>query len=214
ACLVPSPLIAILTSPNASIVAPVNNWLTGLCAAPVCSNDTLSAIVVNATAGCSTELASFGLSSSDNTAVTALLQQYYPTARNALCLKDGSTNCITQILTNVQEITGTISLSNAVSLASASTDNATLPANVACTDCVKAIYNTVNTAIPGLFNSDSVQETCGASFVDGTTPAGITEAASNSTQSTTSTKDSGAAHISSLGALSGMSVIAFLVLLA
>ncbi|KAG6817178.1 hypothetical protein H0H87_011880 [Tephrocybe sp. NHM501043] len=214
ACLVPSPLITVLANSNASIVEPVNNWLNGLCAAPVCSNDTISAIVVNATAGCSAELATFGISSNDNSALTALVQQYYPTARKALCLKDGNTNCITQTLTNVQDIRGTLSISNIVSFASNEGSDTTLPVNVTCTDCVKAIYTTLRSDIPRFQHSDSEKDTCGATFVDGTIPSGITQSASDSTQTTTSNQGNGGEHLSSLSALSGASLIAFLALLA
>ncbi|KAG6826791.1 hypothetical protein H0H92_014399 [Tricholoma furcatifolium] len=207
ACLVPTPLITLLTNSNASVVQPINSWLTGLCAAPACSNSTLSAIVTNATAGCSAELAAIGLSSSDNTAVVSLVQEYYPIVRQTVCLQDGNTNCITQTLTNLQSVLGTLTLSSVISLVTSSS-TPDLPSNVTCTDCVKAIYNTVNTEVPGLIDSSSLSTTCGSSFVDGATPSDITESASNSTaSSTTSTSGNGAAQLS-LGALSGASIVA------
>ncbi|KAG6861236.1 hypothetical protein C0995_002358 [Termitomyces sp. Mi166 len=209
----PSPLVAILANPSASIVDPVNSWLAGLCAAPACSNTTLAAVVGNATSGCSAEFASFGISSSNVPAITALVQQYYPTVRKAACLKDGNTNCVTQTLTNAQSVLGTLSVNNIATIVSSGED-INLPTNVTCTNCVKAIYNTVNTGAPGILNPEGLQDTCGSSFIDGTTPAGISESASDATQSTTTstTEGNGATQLS-FGTLSGASIVAALALL-
>lgn len=190
ACLTPSPLLPILTDSSASVVDPINNWLTSLCAAPSCSNDTIAAIVTNATTGCATDLAAIGYTAESTPAVSALIQQYYPTVRNVVCLKDGNTNCVTQTLTNIQGVLGPLSIQNVLALVAADT-NVTLPANISCTNCLKAAYNAVNTEIPGLFTTDSVQNECGASFTDGATPAGISETASTKTAAS-QTKDSGA----------------------
>ncbi|KAG6819082.1 hypothetical protein H0H93_015653 [Arthromyces matolae] len=209
ACLVPGPLITILTNSSASIVDPINNWLTSLCAAPACSNDTLAGVVANATKGCSTEFATFGISSTDISGLTTLVQQYYPAVRQAVCLKHGSTNCVTETLTNAQNILGTLSLTAVVTIATSGA-NETLPANVTCTDCVKGIYNIANTAAPGLIDSSGVSGTCGTSFIDGTTPSDITESASSSTTSTTQGNDAGQL---SFNTLSGLSIIAALAML-
>ncbi|KAG5640788.1 hypothetical protein DXG03_007193, partial [Asterophora parasitica] len=189
ACLTPSPLIPILTNSNTSIVEPINNWLTSLCAAPACSNNTLAAIVANVTTGCSAELTLAGFQSGDTSAVTALIQKYYPTARNVVCLKDGNTNCVTQMLTNVQNIAGPLTVQNILALISE--NGMDVPSNVTCTNCIKAAYNIVNAEVPGFLGSNSdVQEQCGASFTDGATPSGITQSASD--QAAGSTKNSGA----------------------
>ncbi|KAG6888123.1 hypothetical protein C0992_009568 [Termitomyces sp. T32_za158] len=209
-CLVPTPLLPILSNPNASIVDPVDQWLTQVCAAPACSNATLASIVSGVTSGCSAELQALGVSSSDNGPVTSLVQRFYPTVRKAVCYKDGNTNCVTQTLTNAQNVFGTLSVTNIVKLVLTGEDTS-LPANVSCTNCLKAIYNTVNTDVPGLFNSETAQDQCGASFIDGATPAGISESASNVTQSndtTTTTKNGSGATQLSFGALCGASIAA------
>ncbi|KAG5353145.1 hypothetical protein C0989_009989 [Termitomyces sp. Mn162] len=214
ACLVLTPLIPILTNPSESIVDPVNSWLTGLCAAPACSNTTLATIVSSITSGCSAEVQSLGLSSSDNSTVTTLVQRFYPTVRKAVCLKDGNTNCVTETLTNAQSVLGTLSLNNIMTLASSDVETP-LPTNITCSNCAKAIYNTVNTGAPGILSPESLQDTCGSSFTDGTTPTGISESASDNVQSGNNTSNqsgNGAAQLS-FGALSGVSVISVLALL-
>ncbi|KAF8897059.1 hypothetical protein CPB84DRAFT_1781457 [Gymnopilus junonius] len=201
ACLSPGSLVPIIAGgANASIVSPINNWLTSLCSAPACSNDTIAAVVQNITSGCSNELSGLGLTSSMVPSITGIIEQYYPTARQVVCLKDGNTNCVTQTLTNIQNVVGPLTLNNIVQIASNATTT-TLPSNVTCTNCVKAAYNIINSAIPSL-TSDSapaVQSECGASFTDGTTPSGIAESAS--TSSTTANQAKAAA----LGSVSMMS---------
>jgi len=178
ACLTPSPLISIITNPSASIIDPINNWLGSLCAAPSCSNATLAAIVQNATAGCPTELAGLGFQTNDTTAITTIVQQYYPTVRKVVCLKEGNTNCITQTLTNLQNTVGTLSISNIANLTTA-LQSPNVPQNVSCTNCIKAATNIIRTDMPGLLNDQSLQTQCGASFTDGATPSGISQTASN-----------------------------------
>lgn len=82
---------AFLGSSNSSVVDPINNWLTNLCGSPACTNDTLSAIVNNATTGCATELSALGFNAADSGAkdqVTAAVETYYPTVRKVICLKE------------------------------------------------------------------------------------------------------------------------------
>ncbi|KAF5370472.1 hypothetical protein D9615_009759 [Tricholomella constricta] len=203
ACLTPSPLIPILGDSNASIVEPINNWLTSLCAAPSCSNDTLAAIVTNATTGCLTELSSLGFQSSDTAGITTIIQQYYPTARKVVCLKDGDTNCVTQTLTNIQNIFGPLSIK---SIFSFNPGDKTIPANLSCTNCIKAAYNTIKADIPGFsrFNND-LENQCGASFNDGATPAGISQSASDKTADKPGDNKDSSAFI--LSAFSGATVL-------
>lgn len=88
ACLAPGSLVQIIAGgANTSIVGPINTWLTNVCSAPACSNDTISAVVQNVTTGCSNELSGLGLSSDMIPSITSLIQQYYPTARQVICLK-------------------------------------------------------------------------------------------------------------------------------
>jgi hypothetical protein len=81
----------------------------------------------------------------------------------------GSTNCVTQTLTNIQGVVGTVNLTTFITLVTG-TSLTNIPTNITCTDCLKAIYNEVNQAIPSLV-SDAVpalQSECGASFVSKT----------------------------------------------
>ncbi|TFK44825.1 hypothetical protein BDQ12DRAFT_661487 [Crucibulum laeve] len=179
ACLSPGSLLPIATgSSNSSIVPTVNTWLTSLCSAAPCSNATIAAVVNNVTAGCSAEFGNS--SSSSNAAVTSIIQQYYPTVRQVVCLKDGDTNCITQTLTNIEQATGTLSISNIFSIIA--NPPANIPSNISCTNCVKAAYNIIRKDFSSLVSdSDStLQQQCGSSFTDGATPSGIVESAATS----------------------------------
>ncbi|KAF8967879.1 hypothetical protein BDZ97DRAFT_475549 [Flammula alnicola] len=149
---------------SSSIITPINTWLTSLCGAPACSNATLAAVVQNVTTGCSTELSGLGFTSDLTSSVTAIVQQYYPTVRKVVCLKDGDTNCITQTLTNFQSVVGTLTLSNIANLVSNPPSN--IPTNVTCTNCVKAAYSVINQDIPSIVSgaAPSLQSECGTSF--------------------------------------------------
>ncbi|KAJ3733457.1 hypothetical protein DFJ43DRAFT_1067231 [Lentinula guzmanii] len=211
ACLSPSSLIPIITaSANTSIVSSVDSWLSNVCAVGPCSNDTLSAIVTNLTAGCGTELSTLGFSSSDTATLISTVQEFYPTVRQVACLKDGNTNCVTETLTNLQDAVGNLSLTNIAALV-ASGNSTSIPSNVTCSNCVKAAYNTVDTAFPGLLDSENstIQGECGTSFTDGSTPSGIVESASNSSSSSDSNS---AVNAISQNVLLGLSVSVFLVL--
>ncbi|KAF7361788.1 hypothetical protein MVEN_00523000 [Mycena venus] len=173
ACLSASSLLSVVLQSNASIITPVDNWLKSLCSAAPCSNATLSAVVTNITTGCSAELSS----SPDSSASTLipLVEQYYTTARKIVCLADSGTNCITQTLTNIQSILGTLSISNIGDVITKAATTTSLPTNITCTDCLKQAYNVLNTDFPSTASSltSELDSECGASFTDGTTPADI-----------------------------------------
>jgi len=197
ACLSPSSLLPLITSAgNSSLVSGVDSWLTNVCGVAPCSNDTLAAIVTNVTAGCSSDLSAFGFTSGNSATLVSTVQQFYPTVRNVACLKDGSTLCVTETLTNLQNAVGNLTATSIAGLIA--TGNATLPSNVTCSNCVKAGYNTVNSAFPGLLGSSNstLQSQCGSSFTDGSAPAGIVESATNSSSSGSSPPSSGAVAIS------------------
>ncbi|PIL34109.1 hypothetical protein GSI_03820 [Ganoderma sinense ZZ0214-1] len=184
------------TTNNASVVPTLNTWLTGLCAKPACSNQTLSAVVSNLTSGCSTELSSLGLGSIDASELTALVETAYPTVRKVACLADTKQNnelCVTEFLTAVQGTTGNLSIANIEALGTnlvGGSSSLNLPSNVTCTDCVKAAYSIINTVFAGLVPSSVpsyFQSTCGSSFTDGSSPSDVTESASAASSSTTVT---------------------------
>ncbi|KAF8161210.1 hypothetical protein B0H34DRAFT_796032 [Crassisporium funariophilum] len=195
-CLSTSALVPIIAGgASTSIVAPINNWLTSLCGAPACSNATIAAVTKNVTEGCSTELSITGFTADLLPSITALVQQYYPTVRKVVCLKDGNTNCITQTLTNLEGVVGPLTLTNIIAMVGNPPTN--ISSTVLCTNCIKEAYNVISKDIPSIVSdaAPALQSQCGAAFTDGTTPAGILQSASTAAPSTAST---GAA----LGALS------------
>ncbi|EEB95379.1 hypothetical protein MPER_05662, partial [Moniliophthora perniciosa FA553] len=83
-CLAPAELVPLVTNGNAStpIIPPINNWVTSMCSAAPCSNETLATIVQNFTTGCRTELEQgFPGYSAENDPefVTYAVQAYYGT---------------------------------------------------------------------------------------------------------------------------------------
>jgi len=211
ACLSPSSLLSFATvSANTSVIDPINTWLSNVCSIPACSNSTIAAVVTNLTTACSAELSAFGFTSNDTATLISTVQEAYPTVRDVACLKDGSTNCVTETLTNVQSVIGTLSLTNLEALMVST--NISLPSNVTCTNCTKAAYNTINTGFPGLLDSENstLQSKCGSSFTDGSTPSGITESADNST--TSSGSNNSAPELISKNTLLGVIASVFLVI--
>jgi hypothetical protein len=180
----PASLVSLVAGGSTTSVVPViNSWLTNVCGSPACTNETLAAVVKNATEGCSTELSGFGFTSDLTPTITGLVQQYYPTARKVVCLKDGDANCISKTLGDVETTLGTLSLANIVKLVISPPNN--LPNNITCTNCVKAAYNVLGQDVPSLVSdtAPALQERCGADFTDGTTPSGISQSASTNVAS-------------------------------
>ncbi|PCH43908.1 hypothetical protein WOLCODRAFT_26285 [Wolfiporia cocos MD-104 SS10] len=201
----------VVAGKNTSLVSPINTWLTGLCSRGACTNETLANVVSNVTAGCQSDLEEYNITAT-SAQLTALAQEYYPTARKVACLADTSNNnktlCVTETLTNVQPYTGTITTSNVGDLVSqiAAGDYPNVPSNVTCTNCTKAAFDVVHGAFPSLFD-DSVNSTitgqCGASFIDGAEPSSITETASTAIASNSS---SGALAAVPAGAVLGVAL--------
>lgn len=200
ACLNPSALVQlVLTNSTTSIVPVINTWLTGLCALGPCSNSSLQAVFTNLTAGCPTELQALGLSTNNSESSVTQFQAAYPTARQILCLKDTSANelCATEELTQVQNVTGTLTTSNIASVVSQiSAGNQSIPQSVTCGNCSKASYIIASTNFPDLVSGSKsqIQNTCGTAFTDdGQMPSGIVETASNSTSSGSGSGSTGGA---------------------
>ncbi|KAL1673764.1 hypothetical protein EV122DRAFT_270167 [Schizophyllum commune] len=189
ACLSLGSLTSLVTSQDESIVGPISDWLGNVCGAAACSNDTLSAITTNVTQGCSQELGTYGLSASDAQDIIPIIQSYYPTVREALCLSDGDTNCIVQTLQNFQTTYGDLTLTNIQNVLGS--DDVTLPSNITCTDCTKALYNTVASDF-GIVDKDDAASECGNDFVDGQTPSSIKQTASTDTASSSQGDNDGA----------------------
>lgn len=89
ACLSPSALLPVLVGAgngNDSIIAPVDAWVTSMCASPACSTATLSQVIKDVSAGCSAEFGS--VSSGDIQTTIDLVTKTYATARKVVCLKE------------------------------------------------------------------------------------------------------------------------------
>lgn len=193
-CLDAQALIGLVVAgTNASVVGPLNNWLTGMCAAPACTNATLASVVGNVTAGCASDLAAYGIPSSDASSLTSIVQTAYPTARKAACLSDTANNhtlCVTETLTNAQAVTGPLTLSKLallVSQVAAGGSAPALPSNVTCTSCTQAMYDTVDAAFPGALTggaNNTVAAQCGSNFTSAAIPSSITQTANSAVEST------------------------------
>ena len=85
--------------------------------------------------------------------------------------------CITQTLSNVESVAGTLTLSKILEIVPAIATGQTSSLNGVdlCTPCVKQIYNVAKTDFPTIFGQGSVasnvQANCGASFVGKSTPS-------------------------------------------
>jgi len=176
-CLAPSLLFPILVgagNTQDSLIGPIDTWLGAMCGAPPCSTTTISALATNLTAGCSTE---FDLGEAQS--VVSFVSQNYWTARKMVCLKDGQTNCVTQTLQKLQDLAGTLNLSDGNVNAIAKAINTNL-AQVSCSNCAKGALSIVMQDQPSVITADfkqSAQNTCGTSFVDGGIPQGLIESA-------------------------------------
>ncbi|KAI0297173.1 hypothetical protein BC826DRAFT_1184796 [Russula brevipes] len=198
-CLNAAGLTPIFLSGSADTLVPsINTWLTGMCSQSACSNQTLATLVTNVTNGCSSDLSSLGLDVQD---VTTSVQRFYPTVRQILCLHDSSTNqlCAVEGLYDIQNKTGTLSLNNISTIAPFSEQD------VACSNCTKAAYNIILSNDPEVITSSvnsSISNQCGANFLDGRTPAGITQTAVGNSLS----NSTGQSTVDNNGALGSLAV--------
>ncbi|KAF8274393.1 hypothetical protein EI94DRAFT_681244 [Lactarius quietus] len=195
---------------------PFQSWLTGLCSKDPCTNQTLATLVANITQGCSSDLSSLGINDSDPSSITASVQQYYPVVRQVACLKDNNDNqlCVIDELYNIQNTTGTLSAADIFSL------KHIVPIltsqNVSCNNCTKEAYNTIITQYPQAITSDvnsTISNQCGADFIDGKTPAGISQTAAGSSLSKSGGDSNGAPRPLLLGCVPA-SLVALAVFLA
>ncbi|KAJ7573781.1 hypothetical protein C8J56DRAFT_981552 [Mycena floridula] len=162
ACLNLKGLISVGNSIGKSPVLPialVDKWVSGLCAAPQCSPENLATINQALAAGCKTETGTFNLNMTE-------LQTSYPSARNALCLKDTkaipSQVCLTQVLQDLESAYGKIKIPDDVF--GIMMQLWASPSKVICSDCMKAMM------IKGGQTSQSnatIFAQCPTSFTDG-----------------------------------------------
>jgi len=200
-----------LGSSSASAVGSINTWLTGLCSENACSNQSLSAFVTNITQGCSSDFPSLGLNNQDLPNVISTVQELYPTVRQVSCLKDDNASqlCVVEELYSIQNQTGTINANNVPNIITGGIPS--LQNNTTCNSCNKEAYNIVIENVPQLITSSdksNISNQCGASFIDGKTPAGISQTAvGNSLPNTNMNSKSGALRLAlwdGLTVLSGL----------
>jgi len=102
--------------------------------------------------------------------------------RSIACLKDTTNNtlCATTLLDDLQQVTGSLSLSNISALPQIVMGSSFgLPTYITCSDCVKQAYNILKQEVPEVATSTDVtnafQSQCGSTFLDGTSPSQIAE---------------------------------------
>jgi hypothetical protein len=151
--------------------------------------------VTNLTSGCSAELSSLGISSSNiQSEVISIAQQVYPTVRQIACLNDDSSNqlCAVETLNNLQSVVGQLNASD-LSVLNLFSDAEQLFANgvqnIACTDCMKESFSIAKANFPSIVADaePEAQALCGASFLDGNLPSTISQTANNAVFSSSST---------------------------
>src|ERR1700733_6513822 len=76
------------------------------------------------------------------------------------------TLCVTETLTNIQSILGTLSISNIENVVANAMALTSFPTNVTCTDCVKQAYNIFEKDFPSEVSdiTGPLQSLCGSSF--------------------------------------------------
>jgi len=173
---------------NASIIPSVDTWLEGICGTASCSNDTLAQAAQNITTGCQTDLSDHGISTEEAQKISSTILKVYSTAHDLVCLSDNSasgTLCVTELLTDLQNIVGTLSINNIVSTAQGIYNgtytgiSASDLKNITCNDCTQAAWAIIKGEFPEVAsNSDvtgAISEQCGADFLTGTQPTNILE---------------------------------------
>jgi hypothetical protein len=208
------------TGANDSLVQPVTDWATGMCAAGPCSNSTLEALVRNVTSGCSAELSKAGLSTSNAGDLVGYVQLGYPTVRKVLCLKDNDAGklCVNEDLSAIETAMGKpLSITNIIGLATNVSVLTSLPKDKICSSCNKAVYATVKQDFPSLVSSsvDSmVSSQCGSDFVNGQMPSNIQQTAAQGSKSTESKDKDGASGLAVSGVIGALSAVGVLSALA
>lgn len=195
ACFNPSALLsAVLGSNSGSITNTVNTWLTGICSAGSCTNDSIASVVTDVTSGCSTELASLGISVSNvQSDVISAVQAAYPTVREIACTQDDTTNqlCVVETLNNLEAAVGQVNVTdlNILNLFSTLANDAE---SIACTDCMKESFSIAKSNFPSLVSQaePDAEALCGASFVDGTLPTTVSQTANDAVFSASSAPSS------------------------
>jgi hypothetical protein len=178
-CLALGAFVPVLTAAGSgtSLVPSLNDWFNSMCGSPSCNDGTLAAIATDITSGCSAELTSLGLPT-DAATLTKGIEAVYPTFRNIACLRDANMNCVIELLTAIESAEGKPLTPGDIISLFITPPHADAPASIVCTNCNKEIYNLLSKVLKTPDIKNSLQSICGASFVDGSNPPGVTESAS------------------------------------
>jgi len=172
------PIVA--ASNTTSLVGPIDSWLGGLCGAPACDNSTVTSLATNVTTGCKTDIAKAGLSQSVLDALPGYVTQYYPVAREAVCLRDSTANntlCVTSTLRTIESaLNAPLTINNVISNVASLLGNSTLEKAVVCSPCAQGAYALIRSQLPSATATDTdsfFKSTCGDSFVSAGEPTNI-----------------------------------------
>jgi len=181
------------TTANSSIIQPVDTWLEGVCAAQPCSNDTLSQAAQNITTGCQTDLSNVGISSDEAQSFVSSVLPLYPTIRKVACLADNSNHslCVTEVLTDLQNAIGTLSINNIVStvegIINGTSSGISVPKSVTCNDCTEAAWAIIKQDVPQAASdtqlTGAIASQCGSDFVNASQPTDIVESSGSASAS-------------------------------
>ncbi|KDE08909.1 hypothetical protein MVLG_01004 [Microbotryum lychnidis-dioicae p1A1 Lamole] len=182
-------LVAVATT-SGSIINPVNTWLENICT-KTCNSTTLINAQKAVFTGCATDISS-GVTTA--VALQAAIASY-TTFRSAACMEStsNSTLCLTQLLTEIQAVSGNLTITEVLSLTSNLTSIESLPTAEACSDCNKALFTTLEPVITNASGTASselkagLSSKCGATFVNGMMPSSVSTTTGNATTGSAAT---------------------------
>ncbi|PVF97560.1 hypothetical protein CPB86DRAFT_815428 [Serendipita vermifera] len=213
--------VAVLTTvANSSWIPPINTWLTNFCSAELCTDDQLSGTISIAADACSNELTTLGVTK-DFVIQQAI--EYFPVAKQALCLRDQSDSnnlCTITTLEKLETALGGQPLSPDVIINNweSHMHNDTVARQVACTPCMSAAYSLIKPSIPEdiLVQVESwINYQCGADYTASPTGdiAVVTGTDAVRAAQATATPTSGATTLGVHGAFIGAGVAGLMSLL-
>lgn len=208
-----------LTPSGQSVINSVNNWLVAFCGAPACSNSTIDSVVNSIVDACKTDFAQLGVTDEQVGTVVPLIQQYFGTAKDILCLANTKEDafCVSSAAHDAEDALGQpLSLENLVSTYSGVLTTGQSPVNtslIICNDCGKGVVAILHEQNLDEGVNNVVSQTCGADFAASATalPADVAVATSGSipkgngaNTKTDGNKDGGAATLAVAGTLSAV----------
>ncbi|KAL0575059.1 hypothetical protein V5O48_006904 [Marasmius crinis-equi] len=212
---------------SAAIPNIMDSWLGKLCTSGSCTNENIETITKNLTGGCASDLEALGFgiagkeidvsSTGLQGDIVSVVQKVYPVVREVACLKEfagwgtdefrsNSANqfCAVQTVSSVEKAIGGLTFDD-ISFLSITFDAVKLIAtgakSLACTNCIKSAFNLARNAFPDIVSEadNELGGFCGASFVDGSSPDGITQSAQAGVFAAPAPKNNGAVASSGFG---------------